>query len=168
MKHPFMKKFPVFEHHYEEKTIPVTIYSYFEKFVGDGDDYEEETEDNINEEELSISRRDSYEKNNITKKTLSQITLQSLLDNLPEEVKPSDVKIGVNINYNCMAVEGTTVTFYYDKHFPARPELYKQEKELYDKEYREYEIKKSAYDKWLKNNEIRELKEKLAKAKLGR
>jgi hypothetical protein len=158
MKQPFMKSFPVHEWDYREKDVDVVIYSHYE--VTPGDDREED--DSYTE---STHYRDENERNAITKKDLSQINLQSLLDNLPEGVKPSDVKISMDIKCSDYAVEGTTLNFYYRKHLPARPELYQQEKAAYDKEWAEYEVKKSVYDKWVKDQEIKELQIRLDKLK---
>lgn len=169
MKQPFMKRFPVFEHDYLEKNVTVDIYSCFEKTPRD--DYDDEDadldEDEAQEDEVGLSRytKDSYEKNKISKIPLSKLTLQSLLDNLPEGVTPSDVKIGLSIDCSDMAVEGANLSFYYEKQLPARPELYKQDKEAYDKERAEYEEKNAAYNKWKKKEDIKELEIRLAKVK---
>lgn len=166
MKQPFMKKFPVFEWDYRERDLDVTIYSYFEKTPNEWDD-EEEVEDSCEEDDLSHPRltRDSNEKNAITKKSLEDITLQSILDNLPEGITASDVKISLNIDCSDMAVEGAEIIFYYKKHLPARPELFKQERAIYDAEYAEYEKKQAAYEEWQKQQQVKELEEKLARLK---
>jgi hypothetical protein len=168
MKRPYMNRFPPHEWNYQEKDVEATIYSCYERTPRDDgyDDEEEEYEDEEeNEEYRSIHSRDGQEKNAIRKLPLDQITLQSLIDNLPSGITPADVKISMSIDVSAFAVEGTTLNIYYKKHLPARPELYKQEKAAYDKEYAEYEIKLKAFEEWERRQEVKKLEEKLAKLK---
>lgn len=166
MKEPFMKRFPVHEWDYREKDVDVTIYSHYEVTPRDDRDEEDEEEyEEMDEEELSRNTRDKKEKNGLRGKSLSDITLQSLLDNLPEGITPSDVRISMDIDCSDFAVKGTSLKFYYRKHLPARPELYQEEKAAYDKEWAEYEVKKAEYDRWVKQQEIAKLEGQLAKLK---
>lgn len=166
MIRPFMNRFPVFEWDYQEKDIDVTIYSFYEKTPNE--DYEEEPEPDYekdDEESLSRRARDSILKNNITSKLLKDINLQSLIDNLPEDISPSDVKIKMDIRCSSMAVEGTRLILYYTKHLPARPDLYKKDKVAYDEEFEKYSKNKELYDAWLIEQEIKELENQIAKLK---
>jgi hypothetical protein len=168
MKRPYMNRFPVHEWDYEEKDISAVIYSYYEKTPRDDEfEYEDEDEelDENDEEDTWIHNKDTEEKNSIRKLKLEDINLQMLIDNLPEGVQPSDVKISMYIDCSDMAVEGTKLSFHYHKHLPARPELYKRDKEAFDKEYAEFQEKLAAYEKWEKEQQIKELEDKLSNLK---
>lgn len=165
MKRPSMNIFPVWEHDYKKKTVDVIIYSHFEKTPNDWD--EEEIEDDGEEDSYARSRsyQDTHLKNKISKLALSKINLQSLLDNLPEGIKPSDIKMSLNIDCGDMGVYGAEIVFSYKKHFPARLDEFKKDKEAYDKAYAEYEIEEQKYQKFLKEQEIKDLETKLQKLK---
>lgn len=163
MKRPYMNRFPVHEWDYQEKDVSAVIYSYYEKIPRD--DYDEDEEEDNEEEDTWICTKDTEEKNSIRELSLDDINLQMLIDVLPKDVKPSDVKMSMHIDCSSMAVEGTKITFYYHKHLPARPKLYQHDKEAYDKEYAKYEKKLAAYEKWEKEQQIKELEGKIASLK---
>lgn len=98
--------------------------------------------------------------------------MQDILDRLPEGVKPSDVKVSVDIDTGDMGIYGHEVVFYYNKKLPADPEQFKKDHDVWKRLYAEYEEKRKAYDESVqqqeiraKQKEIRDLKEKLAKLK---
>ncbi len=176
MKEPFMNHmFPKnymrpWERDYSARTEDVTLYSYYEKHRSDDDRQYCEYCD----EELGYnSETDEYEdcdcedardeKSGFPK--LSQITLQTILDMLPEGVKPSDVKISISLDTGDMGVYGHEVTFSYKKTFEADPEGFKAAQEQYEKNYQAYLVEKQKYDEWKRQEEIKQLENKLAALK---
>ncbi len=176
MKEPFMNHmFPKnymrpWERDYSARTEHVTIYSYYEK-------YRNEDEAGYCEycgEELGYnSDTDEYEdcdcedaqdgKSDFPK--LSQVTLQSVLDMLPEGVKPSDVKISMSLDTGDMGIYGQEIRFSYEKTFEADPEGFKAAQKQYEENYQAYLVEKQKYDEWVKQQEIKKLEDKLAALK---
>jgi hypothetical protein len=176
MKEPFINNMfskdhsRPWERDYLPRTENVAIYSYYEKYRNDDDRQYCEYCD----EELGYSKDiDDYEECDCedAKDTksgfprLSQITLQSILDLLPEGVKPSDVQVSMSLDTGDMGIYGQEITFSYRKTFEADPEGFKAAQERYEKNYQAYLVEKQKYDEWVNQQEISRLEEKLAKLK---
>lgn len=176
MKEPFINNMfktdwqRPWERDYLPRTEDVTLYGYYEKYRND--DARQYCE--YCDEELGYSSdTDDYEecgcedaqdgKTGFPK--LSQVTLQSIIDMLPEGVKPSDVKISISLDTGDMGIYGQEVTFSYKKTFEADPEGFKAAQERYEKNYQAYLVEKQKYDQWVNEQEIKRLEEKLAKMK---
>lgn len=157
------------ERDYLPRTEDVTIYSHYEKYRNDDDRQYCEYCD----EELGCDKNGEYEdcdcadakdgKSNFPR--LSQVTLQSVLDMLPKGVKPSDVKMSLNLDTGDMGIYGYEVTFSYKKTFAGDPEGFKAAQKQYEKNYQAYLVEKKKYDEWQKQQEIQALENKLAKMK---
>ena len=96
---------------------------------------------------------------------LEEMTLQKLLDILPEGIKPCDVKISIDVDVSDMAYEGHSVDFYYEKPLPDRTEEWEKVKADYDAAYSKYQKELEKYNEWFKQKEIKELEEKLNQLK---
>lgn len=176
MKEPFMNDmFPnnymrPWERNYEARTEDVVIYGYYEKFRNDDDrqycEYcdEELGYDSDTDEYEDCDCEDAQDEISDHPK-LSQITLQSILDMLPEGVKPSDVKISISLDTGDMGVYGHELSFTYKKTFEDDPEGFKAAQEQYEKNYQAYLVEKQKYDEWKKQQEIKALEEKIAALK---
>jgi hypothetical protein len=168
MKEPFIStKFP-WERDYLPRTEDVTIYSYYEKDRKDDDeqyceycDEELGYGDNGYEDCDCVDAKD--DKSEFPK--LSQITLQTILDMLPEGIKPSDVKISISLDTGDMGVYGQEVNFSYKKTFEGDPEGFKAAQKQYEESYQAYLVEKQKYDDWKRQEEIKKLEEKIAKLK---
>jgi len=100
----------------------------------------------------------------------NQVTLQDIVDLAPPGAKLSDIKL--NISYPRM-VEYLEVKFIYTKRdLEAEERAFLHAKKEYEKEYAQYLIDKAKYDKemadyqvWRKQQEIKELEQKIADLK---
>lgn len=177
MKEPFINNMfktdwnRPWEHNYQARTEDVTIYSHYEKYrndddrqyceycdeeLGYGDDGYEDCD--CEDAKDARSHRGDHPK-------LTQVTLQTILDLLPEGVKPSDVKISLGLDTGDMGIYGYEVSFTYRKTFEADPEGFKAAQERYEKNYQAYLVEKQKYDEWKRQEEVKQLEEKLAKLK---
>lgn len=163
------------EDDYKKRTREIVLYSYYEKFSYD--DYEEEDEDEEFENQRNGWNREENEnvipdgithwysgyrdQPTLPKVNLNKITLQSLIDMLPEGVTPKDVKVRSDIDAGDMGIYGHDIVFYYKKKLPAEPKKFKEDMALYNKLYAEYEVKEAAYNQWVKDQQVKELEEKL-------
>lgn len=158
---------------YKARTEDVVLYSHYEKYRNEDEDQycefcdEELGYDSESDTLLDCDCEDSLDerkhKGNHAK--ITKITLQSILDMLPEGVKPSDVKISTSLDLGDMGIYGHSVTFSYSKTFKADPEGFKAAKKLYEKNYKAYLVEKEKYDEWKHNQEVKDLEVKLANAK---
>lgn len=160
MKRPCMSMRVPWSQDYENRTVDVTIYSWFESWMEDHyctwcgeEDCYGECEENEDEEEFKNPQI-----------SLDQISLQKIIDLLPPTVKPSDVKIKMSTDSGDYPT-GHYITFYYKKFLPADPEGYKRDKAKYDAAYAEYKKQEAAYDEYVKQQEIKQLEAKLFKLK---
>ena len=64
-----------------------------------------------------------------------------------------------------MGIYGYKVSFTYKKTFEADPEGFKAAQERYEKNYQAYLVEKQKYDEWKRQEEVKQLEEKLAKLK---
>lgn len=175
MKEPFMNHmFPnnymrPWERDYSARTEDVAIYSFYEKYRGEDDVYCEYCGEELNYN----SKTDKFEdcdcedakEGQTGFPKLSQITLQSILDMLPEGVKPSDINISMSLDVGDMGIYGQEITFSYKKDFEADPEGFKAAQKQYEENYQAYLIEKQKYDEWQRQEEVKRLEEKLAKLK---
>lgn len=177
MKEPFINNMfsedwsRPWEHAYQARTEDVAIYSYYEKFRNDEDrqycEYCDEELGYDDGEYLPCDCPDAKDeqKDRGNFPSLSKITLQTILDMLPEGVKPSDVSISMYIDTGSMSINGQELSFTYKKTFKADPEGFKAAQERYEKNYQVYLAEKRKYDEWVKAQEIQALEAKLAKLK---
>jgi hypothetical protein len=177
MKEPFINNMfrkdysRPWERNYLARTEDVTIYSFYEKYRRDDDrQYCEYCDEELGYKDGELQDCDCEDaldekdtRGNHPK--LSQVTLQSILDMLPEGVKPSDVKVSLSLDTGDMGIYGQEVTFSYSKTFEADPEGFKAAQERYEKNYQAYLVEKQKYDEWVHQQEIQALEEKLAKLK---
>jgi hypothetical protein len=164
MKQPFRKLSSVYEMDYKKRTKDIVIYQYCETSYDEG--YCSHCDKKTCKGQcLYYAWNKGYKDQPATPNIqLSKITLQSLLDMLPEGVKPSDVKISIESD-DWSGVPYRKVSFFYKKTFPADMEQYKKDKAAADADYAEWEQKQLAYEKWLKEQEIKKLEAELEKLK---
>lgn len=171
MKEPFINRMftedwmKPWEEDYLPRTEDVVIYSYCEKYHNDDDDnqYCEYCEEELDCNQDCNCEKAKSNKTNFPK--LSQMTLQSILDMLPEGVKPSDVKVSIRLDVGDMSIYGQEIIFSYKKTFEADPEGFKAAQERYEKNYQAYLVEKQKYDEWKRQEEIKQLEEKLISLK---
>jgi hypothetical protein len=160
------------ERDYLPRTEDVAVYSYYDKYRNKYDGkyceycneelgYDED--DELKDCDCEDAQESKGGKTNFPK--LSRITLQSILDMLPEGVKPSDVKISISLDIGDMSIYGQELTFSYKKTFEADPEGFKTAQERYEKNYQAYLVEKKKYDEWKHQEEIKKLEEELARLK---
>ena len=175
MKEPFINNmFPnnhtkPWKHNFEKRIENVSIFSHYEKTPNDS--YGNEC-DYCGREECRGRECEEYEEDDPellkiweNRKKNSEITLQDIINCLPEGVTPDQVKLSLNIDVGAFSVDGAEVNFYYAKEFPDDPEGFKKAEEEYDKNYQAYLVERAKYDQWKKEQEIKELEEKLDKLK---
>lgn len=177
MKEPFINNMfktdwsRPWEHNYQARTEDVTIYSHYEKYHADDDrqyceycDEELGYGDDGYEDCNCVDAKDERESRGNNPK-ITQVTLQTILDRLPEGVKPSDVKISLSLDTGDMGIYGYEVSFTYKKTFEADPEGFKAAQERYEKNYQAYLVEKQKYDEWKRQQEIKALEDKIAALK---
>lgn len=175
MKEPFMKNmFPKnymrpWERDYQKRTENVSIFSHYEKTPNDSYDGECEY---CGREECRDRECEEYEENDPeilaiweSRKKMSEMTLQDIIDRLPEGVSANQVKFNLHIDVGDMSVYGAGIDFYYAKDFPDDPEGFEAAEKQYQENYKLYEIEKAKYDQWVKEQKIKDLEDKLAKLK---
>jgi hypothetical protein len=181
MKEPFMNHMfpkcynPPWERNYVARTEDATIYSHYEKHRSDDDrqycEYCEYCDEELgydeNDELMNCDCEDAKDEQDYrgNHPKLSQITLQTILDKLPEGVKPSDVKISLHLDTGDMGIYGHEVTFSYKKTFEADPEGFAAAQKQYEENYQAYLVEREKYDEWKRQEQVKELEEKLAKLK---
>lgn len=149
---------------FSARTEEATLYSHYEKYYNEDQGiYCEFCDKELDVDEDCDCEDALDEKSEFPK--LSQVTLQTILDLLPKGVKPSDVKISIDLDLGGMGVNGQSVSFTYSKTFKADPKGFKAASEQYEKNYQAYLVEKEKYDEWKRQEEIKELEVKLAKAK---
>jgi hypothetical protein len=180
MKEPFINHmFPgihrPWEEDYKARTKDVVLYEHTTNlgpcyYCGD-EDCDEECEDALEDKE-EMEDFQNKDQPALPKLDLSKVTLQTLLDLLPEGVSPSDVKIRLHIDDDSHQYTKHGISFYYKKKFPADPEGFKKAQAKYKECEAAYDKKRAEYDEWKasqevaqKQKEIRELKEKLKQLK---
>ncbi len=164
MKEPSMSRMPVVEYDYRKRTQNIIIYqAYVNNF--DCDYCPHCDKKTCTGQCLNEYAEEGYGDQPVIPNTpLHKMTLQSLLDMLPEGISPADVKIEL-IDDDWSGVPFAKVAFSYKKTFPANMEQFKKDKAAYDAEWAEYEKKKAAYDQWVKRQQIKKLEGELAQLK---
>lgn len=151
MKEPKIP-FPPFEWDFQEKIERITIWSDFE-WIEDGGEFFDDCE----EEPLQHGKPPLSSK---------QCSLQSIIDLIPKELSPKDIKIELfDDSSGMVAPHYRAVSFYYEKKIPGHPEELKAAKEKFKQDNEQYKVNKVLYDNWLKKQEIKNLEEKLKKLK---
>lgn len=172
MNHMFPKSYMrPWEREYSARTENVAIYSYYEKHRSDDDrQYCEYCDEELGYDDdgwMDCNCEDALDskdhRGNFPK--LSKVTLQTIIDMLPEGVKPSDVSISLSLDTGDMGIYGHEVTFSYKKTFEADPEGFKAAQKQYEENYQAYLLEKQKYDEWKRLEEVKQLEEKLAKLK---
>lgn len=177
MKEPFINHMFKTDHSrpwerdYSARTEDVVVYSRYEKYRNDDDrQYCEYCDEELGYGEdgwMDCDCEDAVDarKHRGTTPRTKQVTLQTILDLLPEGVKPSDVVMSMELDLGDMGIYGHEVSFTYKKTFEADPEGFKAAQERYEKNWQAYLFEKEKYDNWVKEQEILKLEEKLAKLK---
>jgi hypothetical protein len=172
MKYPYMNMMKPDKKDYQARTRDIALYSYYEPFRHE-DDEPDEDEDNhrsdfpVNEPADGEGHWYSGYRDQppLPKIKFNKVTLQTILDLLPEGVTPADVKLRFTIDSGDMGVYGHEITFYYTKKLPPEPEKYAEDYATWKKLHDEWEAKHAAYEQWEKDKQVKELEEKLAKLK---
>lgn len=91
------------------------------------------------------------------------LTLQDIINKLPNGFTPGDVKVEFGYSANCMAYEDTWIRFSYRQEVDLQVELdkYAKEKERYEKEMVGYKRANKEYKAWKRAQAIAEAKAKL-------
>lgn len=177
MKEPFINNMfktdwsRPWERNYQARTEDVAIYTHYEKYHNDHDkqycEYCDEELGYDNNGWVACDCEDAQDEREHrgNHPRIAEITLQTILDRLPEGVKPSDVKISLSLDLGDMGIYGHEVSFTYKKTFEADPEGFKAAQERYEKNYQAYLAEKQKYDEWKRQEEVKQLEEKLAKLK---
>jgi hypothetical protein len=151
MREPyFYDKEPDKDFYLNRKKI-VEIFSFYQKASFDGDvDY-----CNIcDSEECSCEI-----------KKIDDVSLQKIIDLVPNGVSLSDVKMEMEMDVGAMSVDGHSVTFYYLKKLKPNKSGYDKAKKEYDLRRAEYLEEKAKYDEWKLNDDIKKAEKKLLKLK---
>lgn len=174
---PYMNMSEPNKKDYQARTRNIALFYYYEHFRHE-DDYEEEMD-----EEEEDNHRNNFPSNDgpmdgvshwysgyrdqpkLPKMSVNQLSLQSILDLLPEGIKPEDVKMSFDVDTGDMGIYGHEIVFYYKKKLPAEPEQFKKDHDVWKKLCAEYEEKRKAYDEAVQQQEIKKLEDKLAKLK---
>lgn len=153
---------------YMARTEDVELYSHYEKYSYDEDrKYCEYCDEELvygDDGWEDCDCKDAQESKSPHPK-ISKMTLQSLLDLLPEGVKPSDVKMFIKFDSGDMGVYGHSVHFVYEKTFPDNLEQFEKDSKQYEENWQAYLVEKAKYDAWVNQQEIQRLEEKLATLK---
>lgn len=176
MKEPFINHMfpegwmPPFERYFKARTESVDIYHHYEKYRDEDEmSYcefcdEELGYDSDNDEYLECNCADAKDSSTGHPK-LSNMTLQSILDLLPEGVEPKDVTITMNLDMGGMGIYGHELRFSYNKTFEDDPEGFEAAQKKYEANHQAYLVEKQKYDDWKRQEEINKLEKQLASLK---
>ncbi|HEY5267635.1 MAG TPA: hypothetical protein VII94_00695 [Candidatus Saccharimonadales bacterium] len=165
MKRPYVKLHPVHEWNYKKRTADIVIYQAYKNATENNDYCPHCSKKTCSGQCLNEYAKEGYmDQPKIPNTSLHKMTLQSLLDMLPEGVKPSDVKIEM-INHDWAGVPYSKLVFSYRKTFPADMKRFKIDKAAYDVEWAEYEKKAAAFKEWETQQEMKLLQDKIAALK---
>lgn len=175
MKEPFINHmFPGLEipreWEYKKRAKQISIYESSQKIWVDRDYYcdycnrencNEECEEALADKEENDLYCDKDQPKTIDLK-LEKVSLQTLIDQIPEGLTPNDIKI--SLSYNDRGVMySQKLSFYYIKTFPANRKGYNEAKKKYDEAEKLYFIEREKYDQWVKEQKkeklLKELKE---------
>lgn len=146
--------------YYFNRTQHIELYSFYQKLGLCGYCGEENCHETCEE-----AIADLGEPENPQYPHINDMTLQSLIDMIPEGMSPSDIKFKINIDASDMAYEGHSVSFYYKKPLPDRSEEYQKAYDEYTLKLNEYTKKLNEYNEWKKQQDILDLEKKLAELK---
>lgn len=176
MKEPFINHMfpdiygPPWESYFKKRVENVVLFSHYERVCDER--YHGEACDVCGRQECIMGECEDYDENDPeileiweNRKKAQNMTLQDLINSLPEGVTPDQVKFSLSIDVGAMSVNGAEISFFHSKQFEDDPEGFKKAQDHYNECYRLYEIERAKYDKWLKEKEIKELEEKLSNLK---
>jgi hypothetical protein len=170
MKEPFMSTGSPWEHKYKKRTENVSLFSHYMETPNER--YEDCPCDYCGRAECRNSECEDYEENDPKilaiwgeRKKILNMSLQDILNMLPEGVTPDQVKFSLTIDVGAMSVNGAKISFFYSKDFPDDPEGFKAATKTYKENLKLYKIEHAKYDQWVKDQEIKELEAKLANLK---
>ena len=143
------KPYQPYKFEYEAKVERKYIYSCVESL---GDEWDQEQDEKDEEKERPL-------------KPIGEVDLAWLLTQVPEGIKPEQIKIEFGYNASSMAFEDHYIRFYYDVTIPARKVEYKADKKKYEADLAQYEKDLIAHQEWHRAEEIRKTEEKLARLK---
>ena len=151
------------EHYHEDGKEQVVLYSDSQRLV-DHCDYDDWCDECNNEgcEECQVNSKDHV--------SIESLTLQDIIDKIPEGYTPSDVKMSLGMQLNQMGISNTDcfwINFVYRAPVSLQEELdkYAKEQERYDKGMVKYKEAKKKYDKWKQDQDIVEMQAKIDKMK---
>lgn len=152
------------EYDYKKRTKNIIVYSYYEKWKNEDDDYEKE------EDEFDSEEPWDHDQPRTPKTDLNKLSLQDIVDMLPKDISPSDIKMKIDISSGDMGIYGQSVTFYYVKTFPADMEKFKKDLANYEARYTIYKAKKDIYNQWVEEEKKKKLELQFEdlKKKLGK
>jgi len=176
MKEPFITVHSPWEADYQKRTRQIVLYSYFKSMeacdnCGSHDCRCGEDGEPIHNKESSAEYRHynnikfNRDQPELPRIPIKEMTIQKLIDMLPPDVSPSDVKMNIGTDMGDMGYYGQWISFYYEKDFPADPAQYKIDKAKYDAAWKVYEKEKKIYDKWKKDEEVKKLQNQIKQLK---
>lgn len=108
----------------------------------------------------------------LPQKPITEVDLGWLLQQVPEGVTPSQIKIEFGYNASSMSYDDHYVNFYYEivgkldkKSYNQALKFYEEDMKRYEKEIKQYEKDKAEGEAKAKAEEIKELEEKLKELK---
>lgn len=169
MEKPFMNSIRPWKVNYEKRKKDIVIYSYTQHAYADERDYCPSCDEDINicsGQCLGDSLYHDKDQPAIPEVKIEDLNLQDILNMLPPNITISDVKMSL-IGNDWGGIPYTTFSFFYEKEFPEDFDQFEIDHSAYEKEYAEYEIKRNLYDQWMKEQDIKELENKILKIKNG-
>lgn len=171
MQRPYLNFSKPQKHDYEQQTEEVDIYVGIVPLWDDEFSYrEDEDKDDEDEQEDYLKFTGYRNRHPILKNPpIEEMSLQKLIDLVPDNVKLSDIKFSINSKYSDTGPSPSPsdtqyIRFYYLKTFPPNLEQYEKDLDAFNKEYSEYEKKKLEYDMWEKEQELVKKQKELAYA----
>lgn len=166
MRKPLVPVRPVrpYASQFEERIERVYIYECIQSFRGE-DDYWEDDDETIEEKTKAGYVFDENTYSWVKPKPIYDVDLGWLLTQIPDGVKPSDIKIEFDYQASSMAYEDHYIKFYYEKTIPARPEEFKALMEKYNEELKVYDVAVEAWKEACRQLEIEETEAKLNRLK---
>lgn len=147
---------------FEERVERVYIYEFTQGLREDYETEEEEFEEKKADGYFYDEDSDAWIKPD---KPLEEVNLGWLMTQIPEGIKPSDIKIDCGYRASSMAYENHHVKFYYEITIPAKPKEFEALMGKYHEEMDVYNEKIKEWEKACRQQEIKETELKLKKLK---
>ena len=150
-----------YAYEFEERIERVYIYECIQSL-------QEEYEEDEDEEKEKADEGFIFDENTLSwfkPKAIEEVDLAWLLTQIPEGIKPSDIKIEFGYHTSSMAYEDHYIRFYYEKTIPARPDEYKALMKKYNQDLKIYEKELKDWEEACLKLEIEETELKLKKLK---